>query len=130
MDSGSILNLYLLNQFPLHEPSTLPIYAGTYSSIQMFYNTLSVNGYHMSIQLPYLSVLKPGSNACRGSNTRWVVQQNERNKRLDLFKRRVSKLLNLINLKTVPNVMENKLILNISLDVCISLSDVAIVDHL
>ena len=96
----------------------------------MFYNTLSVNGYHMSILLPYLSVLKPGSNTCRGSNTRWVVQQNERNKRLDLFKRRVSKLLNLINLKMVPNVMENKLILNISLDVCISLSDVAIVDHL
>ena len=51
--------------------------------------------------LPYLSVLKPGSNIRR------VVQQNERNKRLGSFKRRVPKLLNLINLKMVPNVKEN-----------------------
>ena len=31
--------------------------------------------------LPYLSILKPGSNTRRGSNIRRVVQQNERNKR-------------------------------------------------
>ena len=57
--------------------------------------------------LPYLSVLKPGSNTRRGSNIRWVVQQNERNKHLGPFKCRVPKLLNLINLKMVPNVKEN-----------------------
>ena len=34
------------------------------------------------------------------------------------------------NLKMVPNVKENKLILDISLDVCISFSDVATVDGL
>ena len=57
--------------------------------------------------VPYLSVLKPGSNTCRGSNIRGVVQQNERNKCLGLFKCRVPKLLTLINLKMVPNVKEN-----------------------
>ena len=51
--------------------------------------------------IPYLSVLK------RGSNTRWVVQQNERNKCLGPLKCRVPKLLNLINLKIVPNIKEN-----------------------
>ena len=45
--------------------------------------------------VPYLSVLKPGSNTRRGSNIYWVVQQNERNKHLGLFKHRVPKLLNL-----------------------------------
>ena len=55
----------------------------------------------------YLSVLKPGSNTCRSSNIRRVVQQNERNKRLSSFKHRVPKSLNLINLKTVSNVKEN-----------------------
>ena len=34
----------------------------------------------LSWHLPYLSVLKPGSNTRRGSNIRRVVQQNERNK--------------------------------------------------
>ena len=76
----------------------------------------------------YLSVLKPGSNTRRGSNIHWVVQQNERNKRLGPFKCQVPKLLNLINLKMVPNIKENYFNLNISLDVCISLSDVATVD--
>ena len=59
------------------------------------------------IQLvPHLSVLKPGSDICRGSNICQVVQQYERNKCLGLFKCRVPKLLNLINLKMVPNVKE------------------------
>ena len=57
--------------------------------------------------IPYLLVLKPGSNARRGSNIRRVVQQNERNKRLGPFKRRVPKLLNLINLKMMPKDKEN-----------------------
>ena len=57
--------------------------------------------------VPYLSVLKPGSNTRRGSNIRRVEQQNKRNKRLGPFKRRVLKLLNLINLKMVSNVKEN-----------------------
>ena len=57
--------------------------------------------------VPYLSVLKPGSNARRGSNIHQVVQQNERNKRLGPFKHRVPKLLNLINLKIIPNNKEN-----------------------
>ena len=55
-------------------------------------------------QILYLSVLKPGSNTRRGSNIRRVEQQNERNKCLGSFKRRVSKLLNLINFQMVPNV--------------------------
>ena len=57
--------------------------------------------------LPYLSVLKPGSNTGRGSNIHQVVQQNERNKLLGPFKCQVSTLLNLINLKMAPNVKEN-----------------------
>ena len=61
---------------------------------------------HSELKVPYLSVLKPGSNTHRGSNIRRVVQQNERNKRLGSFKRRVPKLLNLINFKMVPNVKE------------------------
>ena len=67
---------------------------------------------HISIYLsvcvclcvPYLSVLKLGSNAHRGSNIRWVVQQNERNKCLGPPG---AKLLNLINLTMVPKVKEN-----------------------
>ena len=47
--------------------------------------------YHMHI--PYLSVLKLGSNTRRGSNICRVVQQKERNKHLGLFKRQVPKLL-------------------------------------
>ena len=47
----------------------------------------------MACSIPYLSILKPGSNARRGSNIRRVVQQNEWNKYLGLFKRRVPKLL-------------------------------------
>ena len=80
--------------------------------------------------IPYLSVLKSGSNTHRGSNICQVVQQNERNKPLGLFKRRVPKLLNLINLEMVPNVRENQLILDISLDFFISLLDVAICSRL
>ena len=57
--------------------------------------------------LPYLSVLKPGSNTRRGSNICWVVEQNEKNKHLGLFKRWVPELLNLKNLKMVSNVKEN-----------------------
>ena len=48
--------------------------------------------------IPYLSVLKPGSNI------HWVVQQNERNKHLGPFKLQVPKL---IKLKMVPNIKEN-----------------------
>ena len=40
------------------------------------------------------------------------------------------KLLNLINVIIVPYIMENELILNISLDMCILLLDVDIVDCL
>ena len=58
------------------------------------------------------------------------MPQNESNKCLGPFKCLVPKLLNLISLKMVPSIKENKLILDISLDVCISLSDVATVDHL
>ena len=53
------------------------------------------------------TILKPGSNTRRGSNIRRIVQQNERNKCLGPFKRRVPKLINLINLEMVPNVKEN-----------------------
>ena len=60
--------------------------------------------YNHCTYVPYLSVLKPGSNTCRGSKIRRVVQQNERNKRLGLFKCRVPKLLNLINLKMVQTL--------------------------
>ena len=54
----------------------------------------------------YLSVLKLGSNTGRGSNILRVVQQNKINnyKCLGLFKRRVPTLLNLINIKMVPNL--------------------------
>ena len=55
----------------------------------------------------YLSVLKSGSNTCRGSTICQVVLQNERNKHLGLFKHRVPKLFNLISLKMVQNVKEN-----------------------
>ena len=48
----------------------------------------------MCVCIPYLSVLKPGSYTCRGSNICRVVQQNEGNKCLGPFKRRVSKLFN------------------------------------
>ena len=52
----------------------------------------------------YLSVLKLGSNTGRGSNILRVVQENKINKCLGLFKRRVPTLLNLINIKMVPNI--------------------------
>ena len=78
----------------------------------------------------YLSVLKPGSYTHRGSNRRRVVQQYEGNKCLGPFKHRVSKLFNLINVKIVPYIKENKLIIDISLDMCILLSDIATVDCL
>ena len=67
------------------------------------------------VYIPYLSILKQGSYTHRGSNLRRVVQQNEGNKRLGSFKHRVSKF-NLINVKMVPYIKENKLIIDISLD--------------
>ena len=48
--------------------------------------------------IPYLSVLKPGSNICQ------VVQQNERNKRLGPFKRRVPKLINVTWCQTLRKI--------------------------
>ena len=60
----------------------------------------------------------------------WVVQHNEWNKHLGPFKRQVPKLLNLINVKIVPYIMENEFILIISLDMCILLLDADIVDFL
>ena len=42
----------------------------------------------------------------------------------------VPKLLNLISVKMVPYINENKLIVDASLDMCILLSDIAIVIHL
>ena len=62
----------------------------------------------------YLSVIKPGSYTRRGSTICRVVQQNEGNKCLVPFKRRVSKLFTLINVKMVPYIKENKLIIDIS----------------
>ena len=58
------------------------------------------------------------------------MQQNEWNKRLGPFKRRVSKLFNLINVKMVQYIKENKLIIDTSLDMCILLSDIATVNRL
>ena len=84
---------------------------------------------YVCMYVPYLSVLKPGSYTRRGSNIRQVVQQNEGNKCLGPFKRRVSKLFNLINVKMVLYIKENKLIVNIPLDMCILLSDIATVDR-
>ena len=77
----------------------------------------------------YLSVLKQGSYTRRSSNICRVVQQNEENKCLGPFKCRVSKLFNLINVKMVLYIKENKLIIDISLDMCILLSDIATVDR-
>ena len=59
--------------------------------------------------VPYLSILKLVSYTRSGLNIRWVVQQNEWNKRLQLgpFKCWVPKLLNLMNAKIVPYIMEN-----------------------
>ena len=83
---------------------------------------------YVCINLPYLSVLKPCSYTRRGSNICQVVQQNEGNKCLGPFKCQVSKLFNLINVKMVPYIKENKLIIDISLDMCILFSDIATVD--
>ena len=82
------------------------------------------------IQVSYLSVLKPGSYTHRGSTIHRVVQQNEQNKRLGPFNHWVPKFLNLINVKTVPYIKENKLIPDISLDMCILLLDIVTVDCL
>ena len=67
------------------------------------------------VHIPYLSILKPGSNTCRGSNICQVVQQNERNKCLGLFKRRVPKLLYLINLKKWCQTLRKISLFSISL---------------
>ena len=84
----------------------------------------------MYIYIPYLSVLKPDAYTHRGSIIHRILQHNEWNKCLCLFKCRLPKLLNLINVKMVPCTKENYLLLDISLDVCILLSDVATIDHL
>ena len=62
------------------------------------------------VYILYLSVLKPSSNIHRGSNMRWIVQQNERNICLSPFICRVPKLLNFISLKMVPIVKEISLL--------------------
>ena len=61
--------------------------------------------------VPYLSILKLGSNTRRGSNICQVVQQNERNNRLGPFKRWVPKLLNLITLKLCQTLRKISLFL-------------------
>ena len=68
---------------------------------------VNVHATRFNVYISYLSVLKLGSNTCNGSNIRWVVQQDERNKCMGPFKYRVPKLLNLINLKMVVNAKEN-----------------------
>ena len=57
------------------------------------------------------------------------MQQNEGNKCLGPFKCRVSKLFNLINVKMVQCIKEDKLIVDIPLDMCTLLSDIATVDR-
>ena len=79
---------------------------------------------NQNIDLLYLSILKPGSYTCRGSNICRVVQQNKWNKCLGPLKRRVPKLLNLMNIKMMSCIKDNKLVLNISLDMCILLLDI------
>ena len=78
-----------------------------YGNDQITHNMRFTYVYGTPVGILYLSVLKPGSNACRGSTIRWVVQQNERNKCLGPFKRWVPKLVNLINVRVVPNIKEN-----------------------
>ena len=65
----------------------------------------------------------------QGLKYTWVVQQNEGNKCLGLFRHRVPKLFNLINVKIVPYIKENKHIIDISLDMCILFLDIATVDR-
>ena len=84
----------------------------------------------MFVHVPYFSTLKPGSYTHKGLNMHQVVQHNERNKHLGPFKHQVPKLLNLINVKMVPYIKENYVILNISLNVYTLLSDVATVNRL
>ena len=72
-----------------------------------------------------LSILKPDSYTCRGSSICRVVQQNEGNRCLGPFKCWVSKLFSLISIKMVPYIKENKFIIDISLHMCILLSDIA-----
>ena len=68
---------------------------------------VNVHATRFNVYISYLSVLKLGSNTCKGSNICWVVQQDETNKYTGPFKYRVPKLLNLINLKMVANAKEN-----------------------
>ena len=82
---------------------------------------------HIHKYIPYLSVLKPGSYTsyiCR------VVQHNEWNEYLDPFKCQVAKLLNFIDIKVVVPYINDKLIVNTSLGVCVLLLDITTVDHL
>ena len=67
----------------------------------------------MCMHVRYLSVLKLGSYMHRDSNIRQVVQQNEWNKHHGLFKSQVPELLNLMDIKVVPYIKENKFILDI-----------------
>ena len=78
-----------------------------YGNDQITHNMRFTYVYGTPVGIPYLSVLKPGANTHRGSTTHQVVQQNERNKCLGPFKRQVPKLLNLINIRVVPNIKEN-----------------------
>ena len=86
----------------------------------------------MNTYIPYLSVLKLGSYTRRDSNISQVMQQIEWNKCLGPFKRRVPKLLNLINAKIVPNTLWKIGLSSISLliDMCILLLDADTVDYL
>ena len=77
------------------------------------YTTRFENGYNIFTDKSYVQWLRkfhpdylpPGEYI--HNIVHQVVQQNERNKCLGPFKQRVPKLLNLINLKMMPNVKEN-----------------------
>ena len=66
----------------------------------------------------------------RGSNTHWILQQNKVKKCLGPFKCQVPQLLNLINSNIVLCIKKNECILDISLNMCIFLSEIATVNHL
>ena len=78
----------------------------------------------------YLSVLKPGPYTHRAQINAGQCSRMNENKCLGLFKYWVQKLLNLINVKMVPHIKNNECILDISLDKCFLLLEIATVDHL
>ena len=61
-----------------------------------------------------------------------IAWQNERNNHLGPFKHQldIKVVKNLINVKSVPYVKENEVILNISLYMCILFLDIVTVDHI